>query len=168
MAAAQVYPSLDASIEACFPTRYEPIQAPLSHKEITIRNRLRRRESPTPWPVYELYVRHPHVPNFFLLPTYYEKSFPVVHHPLPSWAQPAHLPPCQCHRGYPHPSPSPQQLPQAPSPHHSRGQQSVHEMTPMTNRSITRSKRKYQELFNAEQFLQDREELSVFLDFDNI
>jgi hypothetical protein len=170
MAAAQIYPSIDASVEACFPNRYEPIQAPPSRKETTVRNRFRRRESESlnHWPVYELYVRHPHVPNFFLLPTYYEKTLPVASHSPPSWAPSPH-PPCHCHRLAAHPSPSatpPQQLPLPPSSHISRSQ-IVHEKTPKTNKS-TRTKRKYEELFNEEQFLKDREELSVFLDFENI
>jgi hypothetical protein len=164
MAATQIYPTLDASIEACFPNqKYDSLQPPQPHKEIIIQNRFKRRESESPnlWPVYELYVRHPQVPNFFLLPTYYKKTLPVVHHPPSSWTTP-----CAC-RNY-HPSPchaSPQQPPQTLTP--SRRNLRPHEKTPTANKS-TRSKRKYDELFNAEQFLNERKELSVFLDFDNI
>jgi hypothetical protein len=41
-------------------------------------------------------------------------------------------------------------------------------MTPKTRRSSSRkSKRKYEELFNEDQFLMNDRDLSVFLDFDN-
>lgn len=136
-------------------------------------------ESPHLWPSYELYSRHPTVPNFYVLPSFLEKypypsrsvhpgyqwkavpppilyplPTPVYHHsPLPPYS----LPTSQYHLQTP------------PRPERSR--QFQHSTSPLsesskTSNKIIRSKRKYEELFPEEQ--QFDRELSVFLDFDSL
>jgi hypothetical protein len=132
------------------------------HPSQTRLNRFQRRECESLhlWPSYELYIRHPSVPNFFLLPTFFEEQSRSHCH---SWEAPYHF---VEYRVYPSPPFYSTQHPHTPTHYNSRAQ--AQEMTPKTRRSSSRkSKRKYEELFNEDQFLMNDRDLSVFLDFDN-
>jgi hypothetical protein len=114
------------------------------------------------WPSYELFIRHPSVPNFYLLPAFFEEQSMADCHS--SWEPSYHF---IEYRPYPSPPFYLPQTPQTPPRSHSQVQAAYPHMTPKTIKT-SRSKRKLETLFDEDQFLMNDRELSVFLDFDNV